>query len=271
MSKIRENPFPGMNPYMEERWNDVHSTLLVYARRQLQAQLPEDLVAEVEQTLLVGESEGQPDQAAYRPDVSVREPWEESGGVGVAVAEPIQVAKPVVAKVPPRPNRRLGIIDTHGRLITVVEVLSPSNKRGKGGSDYRYTRDDLMESGVNLVEIDLVREGGLLTELFDGDHVTLYLRDRDGNLPPHVVSVFRAARPTERELYPISYQKPLPSFAVPLRTGERDVALDLQSILQQCYEDGAFWMANYRKDPIPKLSPQDANWLDELLKSKGLR
>ena len=268
MSKPRENPFPGMNPYMEDRWHTVHAALLVHALGHLQRQLPEDLIAEVEQELVVGESEV---SATYRPDVAVREPWEDASAGGVSVAEPIQVTKPVVVRVPPKPNRRLGIIDSQGRLITVIEVLSPSNKRGKGGGDYRYKRDEFMESGVNLVEIDLVREGGLVTELFDGDHVIRYLRGRDGKMPPHVVSVFRAARPTERELYPIHYQKPLPSFAVPLRAGERDVALDLQAILQQCYEDGAFWMTNYRKAPVPKLSPEDTLWLDDLLKTKALR
>jgi len=30
-----KNPFPGMNPWPEEFWQDVHASLLVYARDEL--------------------------------------------------------------------------------------------------------------------------------------------------------------------------------------------------------------------------------------------
>jgi hypothetical protein len=47
------------------------------------------------------------------------------------------------------------------RLVTSIEVLSPSNKRpGTPGWDlYQRKRQSLVLSGVNLVEIDLVRSG----------------------------------------------------------------------------------------------------------------
>jgi hypothetical protein len=41
----RQNPFPGMNPYLEQHWRDVHTTLMVYLRDQLQGELPEGDVA----------------------------------------------------------------------------------------------------------------------------------------------------------------------------------------------------------------------------------
>ena len=35
-----KSPFPGMDPYLEEFWPDVHASLIIYARDQLEEQLP---------------------------------------------------------------------------------------------------------------------------------------------------------------------------------------------------------------------------------------
>jgi len=39
------NPFPGMNPWLQPFWRDVHASFLVYARDQLNAELPPGLQA----------------------------------------------------------------------------------------------------------------------------------------------------------------------------------------------------------------------------------
>ena len=49
------SPFPGMDPYLEQHWGDVHSSLVIYARNQLQKVLPRDLRARVEEHLLNAE------------------------------------------------------------------------------------------------------------------------------------------------------------------------------------------------------------------------
>lgn len=265
MSATHDNPFPGMNPYMEEKWPGIHTRMITHVADALQGQLPDDLVTEVEQDVKVGAADTDP---TFRPDVAVREPWSGGAGGGTAVqAPPVPVAKPIIVPTP-RPRRRIAIIDSHGHLITVIEILSPSNKDNGGLLKYRRKRDELMDSGVNLVEIDLVRSGGLGTRLLDGSEVNKCFV---GDPPPHVISVFRGHGCDERALYPVRYQEPIPAFAVPLRAGERDVALDLQPIIQRCYEGAALWHADYRKDPVPPLSPVDTQWLDELLKGKGLR
>ena len=38
-----KNPFPGMNPYLEPHWGDVHASLVIYIRDQLQRKLPAGL------------------------------------------------------------------------------------------------------------------------------------------------------------------------------------------------------------------------------------
>ncbi len=266
MSKSHDNPFPGMNPYMEENWPDIHTTLITECRRHIQRQLPEDLIAKVEQDLRVGVAE---DDGRHRADIEVREPWSEvAGRTALAPAVPsVAATKPIILHTP-RPKRRIAIIDSRGQLVTVIEILSPSNKRNGGLAPYALKRTDFMNSGVNLVEIDLVRAGGLLTDLFEDEDVTLTM----GQPPPvHVVAIFRGHGSDERALYPVRYQERLPAITIPLRSGERDVVLDLQAVIQQCFEDAALWHTDYGQDPRPKLSSNDSIWLDELLKSKGLR
>ena len=41
------SPFPGMDPYLEQYWQDVHARLILYACDQLEDQLPGNLIARV--------------------------------------------------------------------------------------------------------------------------------------------------------------------------------------------------------------------------------
>jgi len=54
-----KSPFPGMDPYMESRWADIHARLIVYASNQLNSQLPGDLSARIEETLTVEEDDNE--------------------------------------------------------------------------------------------------------------------------------------------------------------------------------------------------------------------
>jgi hypothetical protein len=50
---VMQSPFPGMDPYLEPRWGDVHQRLITYAADQLGLQLPDDLRARVEERVYV--------------------------------------------------------------------------------------------------------------------------------------------------------------------------------------------------------------------------
>ena len=47
------SPFPGMDPFLEAHWGDIHAALSIYARDQLQQRLPNDLVASVEEYVVL--------------------------------------------------------------------------------------------------------------------------------------------------------------------------------------------------------------------------
>src|SRR5438132_6084887 len=66
------SPFPGMDPYLEAHWRDVHASLIIYARDALQGVLPGSLRARAEERVLLGTPQGIGDHPLF-PDVRVVE------------------------------------------------------------------------------------------------------------------------------------------------------------------------------------------------------
>jgi hypothetical protein len=59
---------------------------------------------------------------------------------------------------------------------------------------------------------------------------------------------------------------------IPLRRDDRDIPLDLQILVEQCYRNGAYeGTLNYAVDPEPPLAGADQDWADQWLHEKGLR
>src|SRR5579885_3509615 len=55
MALMSTSPFPGMDPYLERHWRDVHTSLVFLAKSALQSQLGEGLIARNEERLVVEE------------------------------------------------------------------------------------------------------------------------------------------------------------------------------------------------------------------------
>ena len=124
-----KSPFPGMDPYLEFAWRDVHHSLCTYARDEIQSQLSGGLVARIDERLIVEFSQEQ--LRSIFPDVLVvqrRGKWssgELTPDAGVALAEPIEIQMPEQIS-----EGFIEIIDARsgGKLITVIEFLSMTNK-----------------------------------------------------------------------------------------------------------------------------------------------
>ena len=255
-----KSPFPGMDPYLESRWPEVHASLIVYARNQINPQLPSDLQANIEENLAVHEGEN---ASSIRPDVHVSQdssltPSNEGSSIATA-------AEPLLLKRAPHPTRHIEIIDQDGRVITAIEFISPWNKVGSRARE-QYTRKqlDYIDAGVNLVEIDLVRQGSYvlaapLEEL------------RPEQRTPYLICVYRDQKPDQFEVYRAPLGQPLPNIPIPLRYYERYVVLQLQPLLDQCYHDGRYHRMDYRGDPRGKFSEQLTHWIDERLRNEGRR
>lgn len=264
-SADRQNPFPGMNPYLEQFWRGVDTTFMVYLCDQLQEALPDGLWASVEEAVTVDDDLLESAQP-FRPDVHVAESWENpehraTSASAVVVAEPL-----VLIDAEERMERHVQIVEAGGRVITAIEVLSATNKLAlERRRSYRRKRRAYQDGGVNVVEIDLVR---------DGDYIVLAPEDEipPSRRAPYIISVWRATRPDRKYAYPCPLRQPLPRIAVPLRPQDADVALDLQLLIDLCYERGCYHARlNYRAEPEPPLPPPDSAWADELLRSAGLR
>jgi hypothetical protein len=249
-----------MDPYLEQHWGDVHSSLVIYARNQLQKILPKDLRARVEERVVIA---GLGPPRSVFPDVRVIETQHRSRRPGRAAAQ-VSFTEPVVIELPDEPETQtfVEIRDTSSdsRVVTVLEVLSPSNKR-PGDAQEQYLRKQLalLHAGVSLVEIDLLREGdwvvALPQEALQADLHT-----------PYRVVVRRGWRRLQADYYPISLDQRLPAIKVPLRPTDAEVALDLQSLLEQCYEDGGYDDLDYTAQPQPPLSTEASRWADQLLR-----
>jgi hypothetical protein len=126
-------------------------------------------------------------------------------------------------------------------LMTLVEVVSPSNKMTSAGREaYLNTRQQAKAAGASLVEIDLVLQGQPTLEF-----------SRDG-LPQwdYVVTVTRVSAPERYEIYTATLQKRLPRFRLPLAATDRDSVVDLQHVFTRCYDQANFsGRINYRDAP----------------------
>src|SRR5437899_1402709 len=156
------SPFPGMDPYLEQFWGDVHQSLITYARDQLQGVLPGDLRARVQERVFVEVPNGR--ERNMYPDVRVVERGRARSRAPAATAGGVAVAEPLRIRLPDEPVTQgyIEIIDlaTGRRVVTVIEVLSPSNKAaGPGRELYEQKQRECKEGAVHLVEIDLLRAG----------------------------------------------------------------------------------------------------------------
>ncbi len=258
-----KNPFPGMNPYLQERWGDFHTRFTVAISDSLNELLPRDLEARIVESITVDFDE---ERRTIYPDVSVFEN-EPALSAPVGVSSSVAVAEPLVITLrdDPRTERHIEILDSTGggRVVTGIELLSPANKSSQGRKTYRKKQAEFIAARVNLVEIDLIRGGSFV----------LAIPER--KLPrkcrtPHWIVVRRANRPDEAAIYPVSLREPLPNIRIPLRPSDSDLVLQLQPLLDECYERGRYRM-NYQRPSDPPLATEDDEWADQLLRERGLR
>lgn len=257
------SPFPGMDPYLEgELWSPFHHELALAAKHQLAPKIEPRYFAFTEKYFLTESSEGlEIGQGALYPDVGIAE-------TGQATVRPESetavLTAPVELRVPLRrrvPHYRITIRDVEKRrLVTVIEFLSPTNKKNPGRRQYLRRRERVLDSTAHLVEIDLLRRGRRLP--------------MEGELPPgdYFAYVCRADVRPKADGWPMSLTQPLPPVPIPLLPGDADVSLDLQQAVTTAFEAGRFRnVINYRRPPDAPLTKQQQHWAEQLLQTAGYR
>jgi hypothetical protein len=262
-----------MDPYLENPnlWPDVHARLITVIGELLTPGLRPRYVARVETRTFAFGSDDPAAELYVVPDVhvverliptTVRTPTGGAGTATMSAAEPIDITDVMAMEIA---SRFLEIRDAVSRqVVTVIEVLSPSNKVPRSASREAFVRkrNDVAQSDANWLEIDLLR-GGEATWSAATFPRSAY-RAMAERVNPHG---------KRRKLgWPISLRNRLPVLPVPLRPGEADVLLDVQAAVSLVYERADYSAdIDYTDPPVPPLEPEDAAWADELLKSRGLR
>lgn len=188
------------------------------------------------------------------PDVSVVQRGKEASTPKPAMAtlsEPLMVTVPIAEETQ---ERFLNIREVRtGAVVSVVEVLSPKNKRsGEGQVKYDAKRQTVLNSMAHLVEIDLLRTGEP--------------KPAAGGWPSdYRILVSRAnCRPTA-ELYPFNLRDTMPRFLLPLQLADEEPVIDLYIVLEQVYQEAALDLAiAYDQQPIPPVSDDDFAWIQTL-------
>lgn len=137
-------------------------------------------------------------------------------------------------------------------VTVIIELLSPTNKRESWERQrYQTKRRNFTSAGVNLVEIDLVRQGVCV---FPDPVRAAFVRSKGS----YAVCVFRAAAGSDYALYPIQFRERLPVIRVPLRPADVDVLIDLQPLIDQCHERGRYHRLDYQAPLVPPLADEDS-------------
>ena len=253
-----ENPFPGMNPWFEKYWPGVHFRLIAYLADAIAGELPDDLKSLPEEGVSIS-AEGCDGPDSFRADIAIREAWKNGNSPAWRpedAALAARAAVPTIVRVAPMKERWVEIRDSIGTLVTLIEIISPANKCGRGLTDYQYKRRALFEAAINLVEIDLLLGG---EPIFPEA-----LEDLPAIRGAHYfINIKRAGSEDLREIHRPLLREPLPVIAIPLRKGEKDIFIDLQPLIDQVYEAGRYRTLDYTKLPNLPLEDSDRKWLME--------
>jgi hypothetical protein len=265
------SPIPGMDPFLEDPavFPDLHDNLISELRNAINAQLPPPYYARSSTRVWV-----EPSQRHVEPDVNVLRPERPGNGTATGLHGATAVARPPVVVRIPLEEFRERFLDIYAkpgdeRLVTTIEILSLTNKltSGEGRSLYLRKQREVLASKVNLVEIDLLR---------GGKHTTaVRLEDALAQAGPYDyhVCIHAFEEPGDFVIYPISLGDPLPTIRIPLLPGDGAVPVDLQPLLDRCYDTGLYQRSipYATGTPVPPLRPEQAAWVEQVLRDKGVR
>jgi Protein of unknown function (DUF4058) len=250
------SPFPGMNPYLEnpELWPEVHHLLISILAETLNPQLlpkyrvaVEKRVYDADDALLAG-----------IPDVTV-ERFRTPASTAVAPVTARTTATPMTITLPMPIEVKEGYLEVREvatkQVVTVIELLSPANKRaGRGYDSYVAKRQNVLASATHLVEIDLLRGGMAM--------------GYGSNIPQshYRLLVSRSQQRPRAELYGFNLQDLIPSFAIPLQKPDPEPVIELHALLDTVYDRAGYRFAiDYAQAPVPPLSEADQAWMKQTL------
>jgi hypothetical protein len=252
-----------MDPFIEDQeWSDFHPNFVVQMQAQLAPRLEPRYYVRVERRIYVehpSHDNGSSERHVRKPDVTVL--WSSSSTIEPSAAGATATLTAPVECVIPMPEQQresfLKIHETETReVVTVLEVLSPSNKRsgGDGRREYLLKRDQVLGSATHLVELDLLRGGERLpmrSPLPPGNYYAIVSREQSR---PRVA------------VYPWFLRDTLPTISIPLMKGDEDVPLDLGAAFAAVYDRARYHLSiNYSIGLQLQPSEEQSQWIYQRL------
>jgi hypothetical protein len=166
----------------------------------------------------------------------------------VATLEPVSVPLALTYETT---ERYIEIVrQSDGQVVTIVELLSPANKRNPDRGVYVQRRNALLNQPIHLVELDL---------LLSGDRLPM----RKPLPPGHFYAfISRAEQRPNSEVYAWSVRDSLPSVPVPLKSPDGDIRLDVGQVFHTAYDRGQYRRRiRYDRETTFALPREDRSWV----------
>ncbi len=268
-------PFPGMNPYLEhpDLWPNVHQKMIAALADMLRKQLPAGYQVKLrnrryrvsgEDSLVVGSpgldwSQTLVEKTAHSQliDQSTDQLDADAADTdsGLVAKQPIAVLIPVPQKIH---ETYLEIVTHDGKMVTIIEALSPKKKRpGQGRTRYERQRASIFGSDIHFVEIDLLR---------GWEPSSIYGPDEAGD---YRILISRSEQRPRAQLYTWTVAEPIPQIVLPL-LGADELAFCLKPAVDLAC-DRTDLLVNYQQAPLPPLRQQENIWLEGFLQAVGMR
>ena len=248
-----KSPFPGMDPYLEESglWPDFHLSFITYCRDQLVDRLPESYDIRMEERIALVEAHWEPPKL-MRPDLAVSRDAKlassraDRGSATLVDIEPTTIPLAIIEE-----TTESSIHILHGEdrsLVTVIELLSPSNKVS-GDNVYSAKRNAILGQSVHLVELDLLVSGKRLPVR------------RPLPVGHYYAVIARAERRPNADVFAWTIRQPFPKIPIPLKAPDPDVILDLAAVFDLAYERGRYGRKlDYSKELTLPFGREEIEW-----------
>lgn len=260
-----DNPFPGMNPYLEHRhiWPGFHNRLIAILAEELGPQVPGNYRVDIEERFEIDGPFGPPPDLAFmipdelvtgEPAVQTTPPDVATGTTAVATSPAEEYA--VRVRMPREVKVTWLRVETvpDQKIVTIVEALSPTNKApGRERNRYERKREVIVGSGANLVEIDLLRRW---------EPMPL-------ETPPpasdYRILVCEGWRRPSALLYPWNVRQAIPPFLLPLLPEDKPLQVDLGPIIDRMHHTARYGqVARYHEPPPePAFEGKVGEWVKE--------
>jgi hypothetical protein len=230
------SPFSGVDPFVEDQglWPDLHHTFITFWRAAINRILPPGYVARVDDRFEIIERPNQ-SLAQRLPDVSIEHvgtttapAYPAATGVpaGAVLLEPVPI--PLTIETEHR-EAFIEIVRLPGnRLVSVLELLSPTNKSGIGYRGYLNKRNEVLLNDVSLVEVDL---------LIEGERIPLERPLPDGH---YYTFISRVSRRPWCDVLAWNVSQRMPAIPIPLLPEHGEVWVDLQAIFDEAFASAGF-------------------------------